>query len=285
MSFDEKKFKHELLEMFSEELQESERDMKNAIDGLRRSLTSDFRNPSELKRNSKHRLDFLRVATMKEEQSYNRLKGIEEIVENYAAHLNNTSILDELLHEVALAADQLESRIEDHVVNNLSNSGQIEAVMHIRENLATEEGLDDDYELDSGDILVDSQNNKYVLSKPKDSTSPLIDHHLVMDIIMVLLVCLPLGMICEKLCLPTLFGYVMTGVLLGPSGLNCLKSMVSVNYKNKLLWKLTKYLYIFRFKSRQSENLVYFSFCFSLDWSFHLTRSAKYGVLLYKGRL
>ena len=74
MSFDEKKFKHELLEMFSEELQESERDMRNAIDGLRRSLTSDFRNPSELKRNSKHRLDFLRVATMKEEQSYNRLK-------------------------------------------------------------------------------------------------------------------------------------------------------------------------------------------------------------------
>ena len=223
MSFDEKKFKHELLEMFSEELQESERDMRNAIDGLRRSLTSDFRNPSELKRNSKHRLDFLRIATMKEEQSYNRLKGIEEIVENYATHLNNTSILDELLHEVALAADQLESRIEDHVVNNLSNSGQIEAVMHFREN---EEENDEDYELDSGDILVDSQNNKYVLSKPHDSTSPMIDHHLVMDLIVVLLVCLPLGMLCEQLGLPTLFGYVMTGVLLGPSGVNCLKSMV-----------------------------------------------------------
>ena len=31
--------------------------MMNAIDGLRRSLTSDFRNPSELRRNSKHRLE------------------------------------------------------------------------------------------------------------------------------------------------------------------------------------------------------------------------------------
>ena len=40
----------------------------------RRSLTSDFRNPSELRSNSKHRLEFLRHATMKEEQSYNRLK-------------------------------------------------------------------------------------------------------------------------------------------------------------------------------------------------------------------
>ena len=74
LSIDEKKFKHELLTMFTEELQESERDMKNAIDGLRRSLTSDFRNPSELRSNSKHRLEFLRYATMKEEQSYNRLK-------------------------------------------------------------------------------------------------------------------------------------------------------------------------------------------------------------------
>ena len=35
--------------MFSEELQESEKDMMNAIDGLRRSLTSDFRNPAELR--------------------------------------------------------------------------------------------------------------------------------------------------------------------------------------------------------------------------------------------
>ena len=82
-------------------------------------------------------------------------------------------------------------------------------------------------DIDIGDVLVDSQNNKYVLSKPKDSTAPLIDHHLVMDIIMVLLICLPFGMLCEKVALPTLFGYVMTGVLLGPSGLNVLKSMVS----------------------------------------------------------
>ena len=44
---------------------------------------------------------------------------------------------------------------------------------------------------------------------------------------MVLLICLPFGMLCEKVALPTLFGYVMTGVLLGPSGLNVLKSMVS----------------------------------------------------------
>lgn len=232
LSLDAKKIKHDLLEMFSEELQESEKDMMNAIDGLRRSLTSDFRNPAELRQNSKHRLDFLRIATMKEEQSYNKLKDIEDIIKNHAAHINNTGILDDLLHEVAMAADQLEAKIEDHIVNNnIPSGGQIEAVVHFRENENGDidyQNGDSDDDIDIGDVLVDSQNNKYVLSKPKDSTSPLIDHHLVMDIIMVLLICLPFGMLCEKIGLPTLFGYVMTGVLLGPSGLNVLKSMVQV---------------------------------------------------------
>ena len=116
------------------------------------------------------------------------------------------------------------------VNNNIPSGGQIEAVVHFRENENGDidyQNGDNDDDIDIGDVLVDSQNNKYVLSKPKDSTAPLIDHHLVMDIIMVLLICLPFGMLCEKVALPTLFGYVMTGVLLGPSGLNVLKSMVS----------------------------------------------------------
>lgn len=44
------------------------------------------------------------------------------MMENYAAHLNNSGILDELLSEVALAADALEERIEEHIVD--SESGQ-----------------------------------------------------------------------------------------------------------------------------------------------------------------
>ena len=52
---------------------------------------------------------------MKEEQSYNKLKEIEDVIKNHAAHINNTGILDDLLHEVAMAADQLEAKIEDHI--------------------------------------------------------------------------------------------------------------------------------------------------------------------------
>ena len=51
---------------------------------------------------------------------------------------------------------------------------------------------------------------------------------------MVLLICLPFGILCEKIGLPTLFGYVMTGVMLGPSGLNIIKSMVRTTFLNRL---------------------------------------------------
>jgi Kef-type K+ transport system membrane component KefB len=56
----------------------------------------------------------------------------------------------------------------------------------------------------------------------------LIDHHLVMDLITLLLMSFPMGAVCERLGLPPLFGYIMTGVFLGPSGINNLKSMVQV---------------------------------------------------------
>ena len=104
------------------------------------------------------------------------------MMESYAAHINNTGILDELLHDVAQAADALEERIEEHIIDSEDqpySAGQIVAVIHLRDN--DELNSDDNsVEIDSSDILVDSQNNKYVLSKPKDSTAPLIDHHLVM---------------------------------------------------------------------------------------------------------
>ena len=55
--------------------------------------------------------------------------------------------------------------------------------------------------------------------------------------------CLPFGALCEKIGLPTLFGYVMTGVVLGPSGLNVIKSMVSDRFASmgslKLVTQMT----------------------------------------------
>ena len=94
-----------------------------------------------------------------------------------------------------------------------------------------------------------------------------------MDLIIVLLVCLPLGMICEKLCLPTLFGYVMTGVLLGPSGVNCLKSMVGI----KMRVSTSDDHYKLRFKLKQLASSAFSSFYSSPDSNSHRIKSAKSG--------
>ena len=99
----------------------------------RRSLTSDFRNPAELAANAKHRLDFLKVATMKEEQSMNKLELINSNFDHYRQHVNgSTSIMDELMKDVSKAADLLESAMREH--NEVAfQAGNIEAVMHLHD--------------------------------------------------------------------------------------------------------------------------------------------------------
>ncbi|XP_048656530.1 transmembrane and coiled-coil domain-containing protein 3 isoform X3 [Marmota marmota marmota] len=48
------------------------------------------------------------------------------------------------------------------------------------------------------------------------------------DIVSIGVLSLPCGWLCTAIGLPTMFGYIICGVLLGPSGLNSIKSMVQV---------------------------------------------------------
>ncbi|EDM08893.1 transmembrane and coiled-coil domains 3 (predicted), isoform CRA_b [Rattus norvegicus] len=77
-------------------------------------------------------------------------------------------------------------------------------------------------------MLIDSQNNQYILTKPRDSTIPRADHHFIKDIVTIGMLSLPCGWLCTTIGLPTMFGYIICGVLLGPSGLNSIKSIVQV---------------------------------------------------------
>lgn len=108
-------------------------------------------------------------------------------------------------------------------------------------------------------MLIDSQNNQYVLTKPRDSTIPRADRHFIkvsllllltsdlilfglhsklklmwwvclcflnmhsQDLVSVVMLSLPCGWICTLVGLPPMFGYIICGVLLGPSGLNSIK--------------------------------------------------------------
>jgi len=76
-----------------------------------------------------------------------------------------------------------------------------------------------------GDLII--YNINFSFFRLKDPTSPYIDHILVIDIIMIMLMAVPLGFICQLVGLPSLFGYVLAGLTLGPSGLNWIQEMVS----------------------------------------------------------
>ncbi|XP_077970291.1 transmembrane and coiled-coil domain-containing protein 3-like [Styela clava] len=235
----EKEFKFHLLELFIEELTESERDMLEAQEALKNSLLTDFRDPAVLMQNSKIRLDALRIATLKEEQSYNRIKHVEEAMKLYTEHSNDSkSMMDEFLKEIADAADQLELDIEDVILpmeNAVVDGAHIEAVIHMKEgeehiqDAHNNSDIDSEVEYDERlDMLVDSQNNKFILTRPKDMTSPNIDHYLILDIIMIYIASFPFGYICQFFGVPSIFGYIMAGLTLGPSGLNWIQALVQV---------------------------------------------------------
>lgn len=72
-------------------------------------------------------------------------------------------------------------------------------------------------------MLVDSESNHFVLSKPKDGTTTHIDHVLLKEIIFVTILSFLLVLICNHLNIPSLFACIVAGIVLGPSGGNYLK--------------------------------------------------------------
>nr|XP_054303055.1 transmembrane and coiled-coil domain-containing protein 3 isoform X5 [Pongo pygmaeus] len=237
LSDEEKLFQVHTFEIFQKELNESENSVFQAIYGLQRALQGDYRDVVNMKESSRQRLEALREAAIKEETEYMELLAAEkhqvEALKNMQHQNQSLSMLDEILEDVRKAADRLEEEIEEHAFDdNKSVKGvNFEAVLRVEEEEAnskqniTKREVEDDLGLS---MLIDSQNNQYILTKPRDSTIPRADHHFIKDIVTIGMLSLPCGWLCTAIGLPTMFGYIICGVLLGPSGLNSIKSIVQV---------------------------------------------------------
>lgn len=237
LSDEEKLFQVHTFEIFQKELNESENSVFQAIHGLQRALQGDYRDVVNMKESSRQRLEALREAAIKEETEYMELLAAEkhqvEALKNMQHRNRSLSMLDEILEDVRKAADRLEEEIEEHAFDdNKSVKGvNFEAVLRVEEEEAnskqnlTKRDVEDDLGLS---MLIDSQNNQYILTKPRDATIPRADHHFIKDIVTIGMLSLPCGWLCTMLGLPTMFGYIICGVLLGPSGLNSIKSIVQV---------------------------------------------------------
>uniref|UniRef100_A0A8C6TRS8 Transmembrane and coiled-coil domains 3 n=1 Tax=Neogobius melanostomus TaxID=47308 RepID=A0A8C6TRS8_9GOBI len=243
---DERHFRVHTLEVFQKELNESEHLVYQAVHSLQRALQGDYKDVVNMKESSRQRLEALREAAIKEEQEYVELVAAEKHQQEalkIALTQNKTlSFLDELLEDVRKAADRLEEEIEEHAFNNNKEvvGVNVEAVLRVEEDEENggkrkNKSKKREAEYDLGlSMLIDSQNNQYVLTKPRDSTMPRADHHFIKDLVSVVMLSLPCGWICTSVGLPPMFGYIMCGVLLGPSCLNSIKSMVQVETLGEL---------------------------------------------------
>ncbi|XP_069826902.1 transmembrane and coiled-coil domain-containing protein 3 [Dendropsophus ebraccatus] len=235
LSPEEKLFQVHTFEIFQKELNESENSVFQAVNGLRRALQGDYKDVVNMKESSRQRLEALREAAIKEEKEYVELLAAEkhqvEAMKNMQHQNKSLSMLDEILEDVRKAADRLEEEIEDHAFDdNKSVRGvNVEDVLRVEEDEVKRNTSQHQVEDDLGlSMLIDSQNNQYILTKPRDSTIPRADHHFIKDIVTIVMVSLPCGWVCTMIGLPTMFGYIICGVLLGPSGLNSIKSIVQV---------------------------------------------------------
>lgn len=246
LSEEEKLFEIHTLEVFQKQLNESELLVFQAVQSLQRALQGDYTDVAHMKESSRQRLEALREAAIREEHDYQELVAAEkhqqEAAKSILAQNKTLSILDEILEDVKKAADRLEEEIEEHAFdNNREMKGvNVEAVLRVDDdydgivkikNRSHQKEFDDDLGLS---ILIDSQNNQYVLTKPRDSTMPRADHHFIKDLVCLVILSLPCGWMCTLVGLPPMFGYITCGVLLGPSGLNSVKSMVQVETLGEL---------------------------------------------------
>ncbi|KAM9826272.1 transmembrane and coiled-coil domain-containing protein 3 isoform X1 [Syngnathus typhle] len=246
LSEPERHFQVHTIQVFQKELNESEHMVFQAVQSLQRALQGDYQDVGNIKESSKQRLEALREAAIQEEQDYVELVAAEkhqqEAVKSVLARNKTRSIMDEILEDVRKAADRLEEEIEEHAFdNNKQMQGvNVEAVLRVeddegdggkRRNKSNQREAEDDLGLS---MLIDSQNNQYVLTKPRDSTMPRADHHFIKDLVSVVMLSLPCGWMCTLVGLPPMFGYIICGVLLGPSGLNSIKSMVQVQTLGEL---------------------------------------------------
>ncbi|XP_019740028.1 transmembrane and coiled-coil domain-containing protein 3 isoform X2 [Hippocampus comes] len=246
LSETERQFQVHTIQVFQKELNESEHMVFQAVHSLQRVLQGDYRDVGNMKESSKQRLEALREAAIQEEQEYVELVAAEkhqqEAAKSVLARNKTLSMVDEILEDVRKAADRLEEEIEEHAFdNNKQMQGvNVEAVLRveedeenggIRKNKSSQREAEEDLGLS---MLIDSQNNQYVLTKPRDSTMPRADHHFIKDLVSVVMLSLPCGWMCTLVGLPPMFGYIICGVLLGPSGLNSIKSMVQVETLGEL---------------------------------------------------
>jgi hypothetical protein len=241
------------INIYQAELNDTERAVFESMGGLRKLLHEDYKSVVNIKEAIKQRLNAFKDIALRQEDQYNAISDAEkEMTAENKHHRNSSSrigkLIEGVLSDISFAADKLEKKLSDNTFEKTRNAkgASIEAVVRLNEEEGGEsqdQSLDEsgrtrspieDDKKDGMSILVDSQSNQFVLSKSKDATIPHEDLHLIKDIIWIIILSFFGACACMMVQLPTMFGFVLSGMVLGPTGMNVIK--VTINTRKFLLY-------------------------------------------------
>lgn len=237
--------KMNMLLIFQRELKAAENSLLTALRDFNQTLNSNYSSIENIKKNCKVRQEDMRNAAVQVEEDYNIILSLER---EMSAHHPNASlqshfkIVNEFLTEISRAADTLESQLVEDVFSSYKNmrGAGLETVVKLSEHSLHEHNLkrvqeqqDGAWQDEAGEsngisMLIDSNSNQYILSRPRDVTLPVEDHHFIHDIINLLLLAFLFGGLCSLVKVPPLFGYIFAGMALGPTGWNLVGSVVQI---------------------------------------------------------
>ncbi len=241
----ELKLKLELLEVFKNELKATEKSLSTVLNDLNQTISSDYRSLDKIKISCFVRLNDIRDAAVQVEEDYNTIVELEK--EMKALHPNTTlqthyHVFNDIFKDISHAADNLENSLHEHLFSYSKNSlgAEIETVIKVKE-FPYKHSLFDTrkdslkhHSQEGMSILIDSSSNQYILSHHHDITVPIEDHNLIYDIVYLILVSFLLGGISSLFKVPSSFGYILAGTILGPTGCNCIECVVQIETVGEL---------------------------------------------------
>lgn len=223
--------KLKVLRLYEREVNASEEAFIVVMEGLQRTLASDYQSLEKIRLSCEVRLKELQSIALVVENHHNTLHLLEKEALAIQKDLNSSKdhqshSMKEILSEISDAADKLENDLKEDLFSDMvggnGHKTEIETVLKVGE---TSNRVDSDKQHDYGGhvVIIDSHSNQYTLSRPGDITALVEDPHLVRDVVFLLVFAYLMGVLCCLINVPSLFGYGIAGMLIGPAGYNIIR--------------------------------------------------------------
>ena len=226
--FDEDRYQMEVLSLVRNHLDIGESLITASIKSFRHTmieLSSNVKSVLLLKELSENRLSILRDHILACEAE---VVGIDQFFKLIESHhkannlIQSQHLSEQLLGELFLSADQLEVELHHDLFQRYKQSHAVETVIKIGGGETSNEFEQSMY------YIIDTKNDRYVLNRPDDPTISREDMLFVTDIFLILICSSLLSLLFLTLGIPHLLGAILSGIILGPSGIDILTSLVQI---------------------------------------------------------